>query len=1183
MTDNDKQPQGGALAGNTVIVAALLAAVGAFFYREAPLLPSRPTAGEPVLDAGSRVYAPLWQDPFVAVAQAVKSPAHQASSRSCRQLGSSGDTPADNSTIRIASGDAPGADRHDDAIRLAVTVTAGPNYEDVEYRRRLRYAVLTGLDRAGFQPKDARLLSYCFLGSRVYPLEWFEAKDAGGASHRSGRDQLLLVWVDEDAFGDDPLSQLDALRQSIANSEPLSVLGPQSSDTLVKMTKRRPGAAHDIRIFSYGVTAEKPCASPGEDCLGERDVEFSRTIASDDRLADAIAEELDKRGVIPGDSQHVALVAEMDSIYGRTLLETMARRLAPPRGEGSPCCGGESIVHKLGYFKGLDGAIAKADSGEAAKNETTSSRAEDDDAAKTQIDARTLELPYGKSQYDYLRRLAERLGETHRRLRAEGKDGIRAIGVLGSDAFDKLLVLRALKPAFPYAQFFTTDFDTVLTTIAERDWTRNLLVASSLGSQLRPELQGMGPPFRSGYQTAAFLATQLAVAAATRAPRRKAPCGAGRARVETNRAPLLVADSPTALSAEGDRRTARAASGSTRRADRRRIAAREAAARRRGSSAWTAVATPTDSPAQDPSDPASVCDLSPAGAGETNVGAMAHLDRARFARWFDEASLFEVTRTGELLPLPRHRVEYSTKPALCDGDILACDGIQPQSGRLYPPLGVSARIGLAALLALTGAAALAYAYMRRESRRLSRDQWCVDWAWIGALLIFCALVAASWEQVALALTQDGVGERIALLDGVSIWPSTLIALGATLASIRLIARACAMLDGNLDEIAAEMKLPEPAKIVEGELMEMRNESGWRNFERIFFYRMRDGRAALASEEERGAPNKQEAAAPGGSSVTSLFWFPLLAASWTTTRTSDEAARGEGGDAPRAPAKTVCVIDELWKVYVGEGRSRARLLRSGVASAGVVLLLVLFTWSFASQHAPIRGDVSRAAAALGDIGQAFFVSMLVFVVLDASFRCLRFVQQLARGSTRWPQRTIEEFKSSLGKSTTPSDASTPRQASAPDNILNDMIDLTFIEMRTKCVNTIVYYPFCVIAVVMVAQSSVFSPYPPSAVMFVAEGLGLLAIFVCVMAFRRVAEGARAAARAHILEADIRTKGKGVDESWRPEQLDKLLARLENMTDGAFGSFWRQPAIRALSAPVASLGLTNLLDLRTPLGF
>ena len=100
---------------------------------------------------------------------------------------------------------------------------------------------------------------------------------------------------------------------------------------------------------------------------------------------------------------------------------------------------------------------------------------------------------------------------TNELLKRQGNQQIDAIGVLGTDVYDKLLVLQALRPYFPNAQFFTTDFDALLLDPADAKWTRGLLVASSFGPALRDEIQQQIPPFRSGYQTAAFLATRYAV------------------------------------------------------------------------------------------------------------------------------------------------------------------------------------------------------------------------------------------------------------------------------------------------------------------------------------------------------------------------------------------------------------------------------------------------------------------------------------------------------------------------------------------------------------------------------------------------------------------------------------------------------------------------------------------------
>ena len=130
-------------------------------------------------------------------------------------------------------------------------------------------------------------------------------------------------------------------------------------------------------------------------------------------------------------------------------------------------------------------------------------------AKNTQI----LERPIGQSQFDYLPRLSEHLHKLDDDLRKiQGPDKrIKAIGILSGDVFDKLLILRALRPEFPEALFFTTDFDEAFTIKSELPFTRNLIISSSFGPNLSDWLQGDIPFFRDTYETSAFLATQLAI------------------------------------------------------------------------------------------------------------------------------------------------------------------------------------------------------------------------------------------------------------------------------------------------------------------------------------------------------------------------------------------------------------------------------------------------------------------------------------------------------------------------------------------------------------------------------------------------------------------------------------------------------------------------------------------------
>ena len=125
----------------------------------------------------------------------------------------------------------------------------------------------------------------------------------------------------------------------------------------------------------------------------------------------------------------------------------------------------------------------------------------------------------GQGQFDYLRRMGEEIASIDARLRSgvdqkqdnRNRNGIFAVGVLGSDRYDKFLILQALRPLLPNARFFTTDLDAIMLHPTALPHTRNLLIASSFALQLDERLQREIPAFRSSYQTAAFFATQAAV------------------------------------------------------------------------------------------------------------------------------------------------------------------------------------------------------------------------------------------------------------------------------------------------------------------------------------------------------------------------------------------------------------------------------------------------------------------------------------------------------------------------------------------------------------------------------------------------------------------------------------------------------------------------------------------------
>ena len=91
------------------------------------------------------------------------------------------------------------------------------------------------------------------------------------------------------------------------------------------------------------------------------------------------------------------------------------------------------------------------------------------------------------------------------------ENGVKAIGIVGSDVYDKLLILQALRSRFKDKIFFTTDLDARYLHADQKEWARNLVIASNFDLSLRPALQQSTLPFRDGYQTATYLAALMAL------------------------------------------------------------------------------------------------------------------------------------------------------------------------------------------------------------------------------------------------------------------------------------------------------------------------------------------------------------------------------------------------------------------------------------------------------------------------------------------------------------------------------------------------------------------------------------------------------------------------------------------------------------------------------------------------
>lgn len=332
-----------------------------------------------------------------------------------------------------------------------------------------------------------------------------------------------------------------------------TVIGPANSGTLrhigkeLATCKATDGASHPLRLHLYspwataagtgvGDREEKLCNGPPpepSETPGRTApflVDFHRIGATDDQLVKLLIDELEQR--FASDPEGMVLIGQWDTEYARNLRRNfctaMAKRERDIQGLSRVEYAlrhvddtyAEDFCVNLGvtqynFLRGVDGKTRDGDNPVKSGTEAKAAQASEGEISP---DKAAEPRGEGSAQTDYVSRLLDALNEKDHMLRAQDLwewpgifRGIRSVGIIGNDYYDKLQLLSMLKPAFPEAVFFTTELDANMLNQDDNRWMRNLIVASPFGLRLPDDLQEDTPPFRSSGQTAAFLSVRLAL------------------------------------------------------------------------------------------------------------------------------------------------------------------------------------------------------------------------------------------------------------------------------------------------------------------------------------------------------------------------------------------------------------------------------------------------------------------------------------------------------------------------------------------------------------------------------------------------------------------------------------------------------------------------------------------------
>lgn len=245
----------------------------------------------------------------------------------------------------------------------------------------------------------------------------------------------------------------------------------------------------------------------------------ARPIATDDVVLGKIADELMLR--MPAHRKRapslneILLIVEHDTVYSRTMEAVFREKWRNGKGGG--------LIQTFTYLQGIDGDLPSKDGGGGSAGQA--GRPVHELLVAPLIDPRDSNRLFDRRQVDYIQRAAQELKDHQRTFGLNNR--YFAIGVLGSDIYDKLMILQIFRKEFPDVHFFTTDLDALMIDNPDPASMRNLIVGGAFPINTRELTTAVGSTssqasttnsatgrnvaFREAYQTSLYNAAHWIV------------------------------------------------------------------------------------------------------------------------------------------------------------------------------------------------------------------------------------------------------------------------------------------------------------------------------------------------------------------------------------------------------------------------------------------------------------------------------------------------------------------------------------------------------------------------------------------------------------------------------------------------------------------------------------------------
>jgi hypothetical protein len=1138
--------------GSAVILSLV---VSMFALNRDPFLEPRPVGAQ--FQAQLPIEARLWQDPFDAV------------ERYRKKLQDSNN--ADANKVCDSQLSPLSADQQTPDIMVAL-VEGGPYADEVERRRRIRYALLAGFKNSHRVPDQEQYIHCLRLASNLSvdapqkgayvdaPYEVFMSNPFDPPTATEGMpappDRTIVFWLKQDALGPTPLQSLATLRATLnskvtaacaptACTDPsgnavLKVIGPATSTVLLDMFREQDSgqATPNVEIYSPLATADNETLDRGFQKLSpplanRPPMKLLRTVSDDGTMTQLLLEELKLRRVDPAtgvrcsegqrqgapcnrglrrSGQRIALISEWDSFYSRALIESFKAQVARDAHLGKEQSQRGVVdqwVLRFSYLRGLDGRLPEES---ASTDKSAGTDAGKNPPGSVQIDLSPLEKSDGNSQLDYLRRLADHIASEDAAYRRNGESGIGAIGVLGVDAYDKLLVLQALKSRLPYKLYFSTDLDARMLQRGQAQTTRNLILAAPYGLTLTRALQQDVPPFRDSLQTAVFVSVLAALAPQS--------FDAKRAKFDYSKSELLspgiyevgisgfiplasrlTASRPTNCEAPSQSQSDRGI-------------------RPHDLMALRCLQDPSPPPYPEPS--TSIRERFKQTQSFYWAGPLTFtlLVLGGFIVWWK----IEGPHNGRETPLSWVRGVPISLFMLA----VACGFIATRFWRVE-------FFWLAFALVLLGI--VCSNLTRRSERQLALAHPAPDplesrlsesraWYIVVPLVLFILALMLAYQMRA-TLTDNGLGEPMFLFEGISAWPTVALRLLAVLISLSALAWGWRKLCINRAEIESAYHLRLHMRRYEMTL--------WGQARR--FIRRGKGWTVRRWCNELGH-------------CLLLIFFPLLNASeeWSKSCESSRLNCSDG--------RKMISIARFWGEHCVCGSFGARLLRALLATwLYIVVTSALFViWPM--ENMPVRGQSMWWM--IGWLVPTLIFQFLVFWVVDANLLLTRFIRHLSEHHAIWPGSLQLEHRKIFGMLRHP--------------CIDEWVDVQLIAKRTTAVSRLIYAPTVVMLILVASRSSLFDNWPTPPGLVISYLLTALILLTSALSLRRAAERARSLALQRLDAYLLQTP----EDAACYDKFKMIRERVATLNTGSFSRYSEDPLIRSLLLSLTGIGGSAIVD-------